>query len=544
MTRLLLGPVLRHIDETSATVWVQTDRACTVEVLGCSARTFQVSGQHYALVVADGLAPASSTEYEVHCDGERVWPPQPSSSQPWPYPPSRIRTLGRGGLKVVFSSCRYPKTEDPKRQRALGVDALDRYAVRVAGLPEQQWPDALLLLGDQVYADEITPATQAWLAARRDLRQPPGVEVVDFDEYAHLYEESWTDPDLRWLLSVVPTAMIFDDHDVRDDWNTSLTWRQQMAAQPWWPGRIRAALASYWVYQHLGNLAPAELAEDATWKAVQAADGDTLPLLEGMAVRADAEVAGAHGIRWSYHRDFGRVRLIMVDTRCGRILAEGTRLMLGEEEFSWVERAAEGSFDHLLIGSSLPWLLPQAIHELQAANEVAAERDGHRGRLAEWIRQAGDLEHWSAFRCSFDRLTRLVRGVASGPDPPATVCVLSGDVHHSYVAEAHFDGPQSAGVYQLTCSPVHNRVPTYLRPLFRLAWSGVLGRASRRWARRAGIDRSPVEWTKLSGPYFGNSVATLELDGRRAVLTLEQPRLPDATLVTVARRSLGGGPRR
>ncbi len=50
--------------------------------------------------------------------------------------------------------------------------------------------------------------------------------------------------------------MIFDDHDIRDDWNTSDTWRRQMDDQPWWRNRIRAGLASYWVYQHLGNLSP------------------------------------------------------------------------------------------------------------------------------------------------------------------------------------------------------------------------------------------------------------------------------------------------
>ena len=48
---LLLGPLLRHVDPVSATVWVETDRPCTVEVLGRSARTFRVSDHHYALVL-------------------------------------------------------------------------------------------------------------------------------------------------------------------------------------------------------------------------------------------------------------------------------------------------------------------------------------------------------------------------------------------------------------------------------------------------------------------------------------------------------------
>ena len=41
--------------------------------------------------------------------------------------------------------------------RRLGIDALDAYAAQTARLPRAEWPDALLLLGDQVYADELTP---------------------------------------------------------------------------------------------------------------------------------------------------------------------------------------------------------------------------------------------------------------------------------------------------------------------------------------------------------------------------------------------------
>ncbi len=63
--------------------------------------------------------------------------------------------------------------------------------------------------------------------------------------------------------------MIFDDHDVHDDWNTSAAWRREDQAKPWWPERIRAAYMSYWIYQHLGNLSPAELAKNELWQQMQ-----------------------------------------------------------------------------------------------------------------------------------------------------------------------------------------------------------------------------------------------------------------------------------
>ena len=73
MARLLLGPLLRHVGERDATIWVETDSPCSVQVSAGNASghepTFTVAGHHYALVVVDGLDPASATPYEVQLDG-------------------------------------------------------------------------------------------------------------------------------------------------------------------------------------------------------------------------------------------------------------------------------------------------------------------------------------------------------------------------------------------------------------------------------------------------------------------------------------------
>ena len=67
---------------------------------------------------------------------------------------------------------------------------------------------------------------------------------------------------IRWLLSTVSTAMIFDDHDVHDDWNTSEAWLEEIRETDWWDEHIVAGLMSYWIYQHVGNLSPDEQDED------------------------------------------------------------------------------------------------------------------------------------------------------------------------------------------------------------------------------------------------------------------------------------------
>jgi len=65
----VLGPVLRHAGLSDATVWVETDERCEVEVLGCSSPTFRVGDHHYALVHVTGLEPGTVREYEVKLDG-------------------------------------------------------------------------------------------------------------------------------------------------------------------------------------------------------------------------------------------------------------------------------------------------------------------------------------------------------------------------------------------------------------------------------------------------------------------------------------------
>jgi phosphodiesterase/alkaline phosphatase D-like protein len=534
---LLLGPALRHVSDTTALVWVQTDSAATVEVLGCSARTFAVQGHHYAVVTVNGLSPDTVTEYDVKVDGELVWPLADS-----PFPPSVIRTRGPASthrLQAIFGSCRYPKTDDGKLDSKLGLDALDVYATRMATQPIDDWPEALILLGDQLYADELTPESRRRLAGRRtriDRRgQRPPDEVVSFAEYERLYRHSWGDPEIRWLMSTVPTAMIFDDHDIRDDWNTSASWRADMKEKPWWRDRIRAALASYWVYQHLGNMSPAELADDEDYQRLVATDGDTWPHLVDLADRADQEVDCNKGIRFSYRWDLGRSRLIMIDSRNGRILDSGERMMIGEREFAWLEaQATDGldELDHLMLASSVPWLMPPAIGDLEAVNERNADRPGLRGRLAEKTRRAVDFEHWPAFYKSFVRLAEMIARVASHPNGPTTVSVLSGDVHHSYAARAKWavDSAQSPGaaVHQLVCSPVNNYVPLLLKPAFKLSWSRPAAALARWWARRHGVPALPLSWANTRGPLFGNTIATIQVHGRTAEVLFEQPRDSDA----------------
>ncbi|HEY5858728.1 MAG TPA: alkaline phosphatase D family protein, partial [Actinomycetota bacterium] len=250
---LVVGPMLRYTAETCATVWVETDADAVLTVRAgereWSSRTFAVHGHHYALIALDDLAPGSVLPYEVRVNGERVWP---ESGSPMPDPVIATREPEKR-LRMAWGSCRTSVDHDAKGNRTHGVDAMRAFALALSE-DESLRPDLILLLGDQVYADMTTEAMQEFIRDRRDIKEPPGKELKDYEEYAHLYRLAWSDPANRWLLSTLPSLMIFDDHDVRDDWNASRDWKRQMEATSWWHGRIVAGLSSYWVYQHLGNL--------------------------------------------------------------------------------------------------------------------------------------------------------------------------------------------------------------------------------------------------------------------------------------------------
>src|SRR5437763_6415304 len=137
--RLVLGPLLRYVDETAVTVWVEADRACQVETLGRQARTFEVAGHHYALVVIDGLAPGTETEYQVRLDGAVCWP-EPGG----PGRPSVLRTLDPGRpLRLVFGSCRIAELPArPRRRWARSRPRPDRAGSGRTG-PDNTGPDSM-----------------------------------------------------------------------------------------------------------------------------------------------------------------------------------------------------------------------------------------------------------------------------------------------------------------------------------------------------------------------------------------------------------------
>jgi hypothetical protein len=242
------------------------------------------------------------------------------------------------------------------------------------------------------------------------------------------------------------------------------------------------------------------------------------------------------------------VRLIVADSRAGRVLTPKGRSMLDEKEWGWVEEKATGGFDHLLFGTSLPFLLSPGFHHLEAASEAVC--DGAWGRAAarvgELVRETMDLEHWPAFHKSFTGLAELLRSVAAGErsdgEAPASVVVLSGDIHHGYLAQATFGDGGHNPVYQAVGSPLRNPLGLPERLFMLAGWSKPVEAFGRKLARLAGIKEPSVSWRLLHDkPWFHNHVSLLKVRGREATISVRRTSPTDSDepiLATIFERKL------
>jgi hypothetical protein len=241
--------------------------------------------------------------------------------------------------------------------------------------------------------------------------------------------------------------------------------------------------------------------------------------------------------------------VLVVDSRAARVLADGRRDMVDDDEWEWIIEHSRGAFDHLVIVSSMPVFLSPGVHYLEAWSEAlcAGAWGGLAARLGEKLRRALDLEHWPAFQRSFERMMPLLRDAAEGSDghdPPASITVVGGDVHNAYVAEVSLGRfrhaaaacTRSSAPFRNPLGPAGGAVAVTKTRAAAVVVGGL--------ARLAGVRRPSARWRYRAGPTFDNSIRVIELDGRWAGVTIFRAEPgSDGRLLPLHTRVLADGPR-
>ena len=189
MASLLLGPLLRYVGRSEATVWVETDRKCTVGVLGRTAG--DVRGLRAPLRARGVDGPGGGCRDRVRGGARRgagLAARRRATIRPARSTPARA-SARRGWCLDPAASARpnASRTRCRRRSTSRGSGWTPCGRTPDGSAPASEpWPDGLLLIGDQVYADEVRPshgrvhplAPRRVTAARRGGRGLRGVRLA------------------------------------------------------------------------------------------------------------------------------------------------------------------------------------------------------------------------------------------------------------------------------------------------------------------------------------------------------------------------------
>jgi hypothetical protein len=268
-------------------------------------------------------------------------------------------------------------------------------------------------------------------------------------------------------LAHLPTLMIFDDHDITDDWNLSAQWEETAYGHPFSRRIIGNALLAYMLCQGWGNNPDAftavldkagALSANAHERHLDSTVQDDL---------IDDLLKFQH---WHYVLPTTPA-VVVIDTRTRRWRSEMNNLKQPSGLLDW--EALSELQQELLDHPSAIIVSPAPIFGVKLIETVQ--------RVFSWCGYPllVDAENWMAHRGAAQVILNIFRHSRT----PGNYVVLSGDVHYSFVYEVLIRhrkaGPR---IWQITSSGIKNEFPATL-----LEWFDRLNR----WLYSP---RSPLNW--------------------------------------------------
>jgi len=253
-------------------------------------------------------------------------------------------------------------------------------------------------------------------------------------------------PQVRRVMAHLPTYMIFDDHDVTDDWNLSAAWEVSAYGHPFSRQIIGNALIGYLLCQGSGN-APGRIRKHLgewveRWLRTREKDDHHRLINELIAFQ-----------RWDYLIPIDPGVLVL-DTRTRRWRAE-RNLNSPSGLMDW--EALTELQQHLLDRKAVILVSPAPIFGVKLIEAVQKMFTAFGQPLMV------DAENWMAHPGAANVILNIFRHTRT----PEHFVVLSGDVHYSFVYDIEIrfrkGGPK---IWQITSSGLKNEFPPRLLTFF------------------------------------------------------------------------------
>ncbi|MGB3125241.1 MAG: alkaline phosphatase D family protein [Pseudomonas sp.] len=284
--------------------------------------------------------------------------------------------------------------------------------------------------------------------------QPPALSGEALARYAS--EQVQIDPFRDGLPGVarvfahLSTLMIFDDHDITDDWNLSAQWEHTAYGHPFSKRIIGNALLAYLLCQGWGNQ-PEVFGELVS--QTQALTSQAHNNYLNAAAQDELLETLLKFQRWHYVLPTTPA-LVVLDTRTRRWRSEFTlKQPSGLLDWEALSELQQELLDHpsAIIVSPAPVFGVKLIETVQ--------------KVFSWCGQPllVDAENWMAHRGAAQVILNIFRHSRT----PGNYVILSGDVHYSFVYEVLIRH-RSAGprIWQITSSGIKNEFPPRLLEWF------------------------------------------------------------------------------
>lgn len=269
-------------------------------------------------------------------------------------------------------------------------------------------------------------------------------------------------PNVRRALANIPTYMIFDDHEITDDWYISWLWCRQVLSKTLGRRVIQNGLLAYAVFQAWGNtperfaLANPQggdlLKAAEQWKGgigfedgvhEKAISDRLLPKFDAknkpISVKSDMDRMSRHkhALDWHYTVTGPRHEVLVLDTRTWRgypgaavdppalLSPEGFQIQIGNQP--------NAGKDVTIVIVPSPVLGVPVVEDIQVKAAIAYKKS------YDW-----DAEPWAGQEIAFESLLAILalRGrdinVAGKQTKRSRIIFLSGDVHHGFAIRMQY----------------------------------------------------------------------------------------------------------